>query len=72
MPVPSHYAIMIIFFNLIIHYNLDLSLAVRFLEHVKFKCGSKKARDIVYPYIIQEVERILFLLLSLQLIDHYY
>jgi len=33
----------------------DLSLAVRFLENVKLKCGSEKTRKLVYPYIIQEV-----------------
>lgn len=37
----------------------DLTLAVRFLEHVKFKCGSENARKIVYPYIIQEVKPVL-------------
>ena len=40
----------------------DLSLAVRFLEHIKIKCGSEKTRKLVYPYIIQEV----FLIFILQ------
>ena len=37
----------------------DLSLAVRFLEHVKFKCGTERGQSIVYPYIIQEVKPVL-------------
>ncbi|XP_039300762.1 LOW QUALITY PROTEIN: cytochrome c oxidase subunit 5A, mitochondrial-like [Nilaparvata lugens] len=31
----------------------DYSLAVRFLEAVKFKCGPKLA--VIYPYILQEI-----------------
>ncbi|KAL7078555.1 hypothetical protein ACQ4LE_002596 [Meloidogyne hapla] len=37
----------------------DLSLAVRFLENIKIKCGSEKTQKLVYPYIIQEVQPVL-------------
>ncbi|PIO55798.1 cytochrome c oxidase subunit Va, partial [Teladorsagia circumcincta] len=33
----------------------DLALCVRFLEAIKIKCGSKKNREVVYGYIINEV-----------------
>jgi cytochrome c oxidase subunit 5a len=33
----------------------DLALAVRFLEAVHIKCGTKKHVDQVYPWILQEV-----------------
>ncbi|PAV90634.1 hypothetical protein WR25_12203 isoform B [Diploscapter pachys] len=37
----------------------DFSLAVRFLEAIKIKCGPPKAREIVYPWIIKEVRPLL-------------
>ena len=33
----------------------DYALAVRFLESLMIKCGSKKHVEQVYPWIIQEV-----------------
>ncbi|KHJ86785.1 cytochrome c oxidase subunit Va [Oesophagostomum dentatum] len=37
----------------------DFSLCVRFLEAIKIKCGSKKNREIIYNYIIKEVQPVL-------------
>ncbi|KAI3413606.1 Cytochrome c oxidase subunit 5A [Globodera pallida] len=37
----------------------DLSLAVRFLEQIKYKSGGPVGRASVYPYIIQEVRPVL-------------
>ncbi|PIO69994.1 cytochrome c oxidase subunit Va [Teladorsagia circumcincta] len=37
----------------------DLALCVRFLEAIKIKCGSKKNREVVYGYIINEVKPVL-------------
>jgi len=37
----------------------DYSLAIRFLESIKLKCGPKKLQDTIYPYIIQEVRPVL-------------
>lgn len=33
----------------------DFALCVRFLEAIKIKCGSKKNREVVYGYIIEQV-----------------
>ena len=37
----------------------DLALGIRFLEAVKMKCGTKKLKGIVYPWVIQEVQPVL-------------
>jgi len=37
----------------------DFSLCVRFLESLKIKCGSKKNRKLVYPWIIGEIRPVL-------------
>jgi len=34
----------------------DYGLTLRFLEAVKFKCGSKKNRETIYPWLIQQIK----------------
>lgn len=33
----------------------DYALTIRFLESLKIKCGTKKNRELVYPWIMQQV-----------------
>lgn len=33
----------------------DYGLTIRFLESIKIKCGTKKNRDLIYPWVIQQV-----------------
>ncbi|VDM53598.1 unnamed protein product [Angiostrongylus costaricensis] len=37
----------------------DFALCVRFLEALKIKCGTKKNRAMIYPYIINEIKPVL-------------
>ncbi|KAE9417851.1 hypothetical protein Angca_006048, partial [Angiostrongylus cantonensis] len=37
----------------------DFALCVRFLEALKIKCGTKKNRATIYPYIINEIKPVL-------------
>uniref|UniRef100_A0A1I7YFP7 Cytochrome c oxidase subunit 5A, mitochondrial n=1 Tax=Steinernema glaseri TaxID=37863 RepID=A0A1I7YFP7_9BILA len=37
----------------------DFALCVRFLEAIKIKCGSKKNREVIYGYIIDQVKPVL-------------
>uniref|UniRef100_A0AC34Q123 Cytochrome c oxidase subunit 5A, mitochondrial n=1 Tax=Panagrolaimus sp. JU765 TaxID=591449 RepID=A0AC34Q123_9BILA len=37
----------------------DYALTIRFLEAIKIKCGSKKNRELVYGYIINQVKPVL-------------
>ncbi|KAI6191070.1 Cytochrome c oxidase polypeptide Va [Aphelenchoides bicaudatus] len=34
----------------------DYALAIRFLESIKIKCGTKKNRELIYPWIIQQIK----------------
>jgi len=34
----------------------DISLAIRYLESAKKKCGSKKNQAVIWPYIMQEIQ----------------
>ena len=37
----------------------DFSLCVRFLESLKIKCGGKRARALIYPWLINEIKPVL-------------